>query len=231
MSREPLLSLKGVGKSWQVGGGRVDVLKSLNVDVYTGESLAVVGPSGAGKSTLLHILGLLTTVSQGQVIFEGQILDPSRKGLYQQLRRRVGMIFQDAKLLPNLTVLENVCMPLAHRGVWPGRQVRLARSALERVGMGHREKHKPNQLSGGESMRVALARTIITEPTLLLADEPTGTLDSKNGEAVADLLFSQVNEHRALVLVTHHSPLAGRADRVITIVDGAIDRQSRSPLC
>jgi putative ABC transport system ATP-binding protein len=132
------------------------------------------------------------------------------------------MIFQDAKLLPGLTLLQNVCVPLGHRGLWPARQARLAREALASVGLDHRLTHRPSQLSGGELMRAAIARAIVTQPSLLLADEPTGSLDSRNGEMVTDLLLGMVTPGRALVLVTHHMPLAERATRLMRIHDGVL---------
>jgi len=132
------------------------------------------------------------------------------------------MIFQDGKLLPNLNVLDNVCVPLVHRGLWPGHQRRLALEALQAVGVDHRLRHHPNQLSGGELMRVTIARVLVMNPWLILADEPTGTLDSTNGEQIARLLFGLVSAKCALVLVTHHAPLAAQADRIITLKDGCI---------
>jgi len=218
----PLVSLRNVTKGWMAGKQRVEVLRDVNLDVFQGESLSVVGPSGAGKSTLLHVIGLLTPVDKGSVTYDRQEVRSSRQWWNNDLRRSIGMIFQDAKLLPNMNVLQNVCLPLLHRGVWPGRQKQMAVQAIEAVGLGHRLTHKPNQLSGGELMRAAIARALVIEPRIILADEPTGTLDSKTGEIVADLLFKTVAPHRALVMVTHHAPLAQRADRIVEITDGVL---------
>lgn len=221
-SRQPLVSLRNVGKAWRAGRKCIQVLNGVDLDIYPGESLAIVGPSGAGKSTLLHILALLTPADEGELRFGNRPISSARGWWDSALRQNIGMIFQDAKLLPNMTVLQNVCVPLIHRGVWPHRQKRLAQSILEEVGLGPRTAHKPNQLSGGEMMRAAIARALITEPRLLLADEPTGTLDSRTGGKIAELLFRTVNPSRALVIVTHHLPLARQADRKIIIEDGCI---------
>jgi len=219
-----LVSLRGVSKGWLAGRQRIEILREINLDVFQGESLAVVGPSGAGKSTLLHVLGLLTPVDKGSVIYDHVEVKTSRQWWNNNLRRSIGLIFQDAKLLPNMTVLENVCLPLLHRGVWPKRQKQMAVKAIEAVGLSHRLTHKPNQLSGGELMRTAIARALVIEPRIILADEPTGTLDSRTGEVVADLLFGMVTPSRALVMVTHHTPLARRADRMVEIIDGVLSQ-------
>lgn len=217
----PLLSLRQVSKSWMAGNRRIWVLQNIALDIGQGESVAVVGPSGAGKSTLLHILALLTPVDDGEIRMHGRTLGP-RDCWDLALRRRIGLVFQDGKLLPNLNVMDNVCVPLMHRGMWPFRQRQRALQALQEVGVDHRLRHYPNQLSGGELMRVALARVLVMEPQLILADEPTGTLDTANGEQIARLLFGLVTEQRAMVLVTHHPPLAARANRIITLRDGRL---------
>jgi putative ABC transport system ATP-binding protein len=218
----PLVALRQVSKSWTAGEQEIRVLRDISLEVHAGESVAVVGPSGAGKSTLLHILALLTPVSSGEIWFSGRRLQTD-DWWDTSLRRRIGMVFQDAKLLPNLNVVENVCVPLVHRGLWPSRQRQRALSALECVRLEHRLRHYPNQLSGGELMRVAIARVLVTQPELILADEPTGTLDSATGEQIARLLFALVTPERALVLVTHHAPLAAQVSRTIRLKDGRID--------
>ena len=218
------VSLREVSKSWTAGRLPIPVLRNVSLEVRCGESLAVLGPSGAGKSTLLHIMALLTPVDTGEVWIDGRLLG-SRDWWDTALRRRIGMIFQDGKLLPNLSVLDNVRLPLAHRGLWPARQRQRALEALRAVRLEHRLQHRPNQLSGGELMRVAIARVLVMKPRLILADEPTGTLDSANGEQIARLLFGLVTAERALVLVTHHAPLAALANRAITLRDGYIDHE------
>jgi putative ABC transport system ATP-binding protein len=217
-----LVSLRQVSKSYTTGKQQIPVLRSITLDVWRGESVAVVGPSGAGKSTLLHVLALLTPVDTGEVWMGGRLLGPD-DWWNTARRRQIGMVFQDGKLLSNLNVIDNVCVPLVHRGLWPTHQRQRAADALRLVGLDHRLRHYPNQLSGGELARVAIARALVTEPQLILADEPTGTLDSANGEQVARLLFELVTSERSLVLVTHQAPLAAQARRIITLKDGCID--------
>ena len=221
-SNAPYIRLRNVKKGWVTDREEFVVLHSVNLDVYYNQSMTVVGPSGSGKSTLLHILGLLTPVDEGSVFFDDIEVSGTEQWWNLEIRWNIGTVFQDAKLIPNLNVLENVAIPLLHRGLWPAYQKEMAAQALEKVGLSHRLKHLPNQLSGGELMRVAIARILVIEPKLILADEPTGTLDSKNGEIVSELLYSLVSPRTALVMVTHHMPLAERADRIVRIRDGVV---------
>ncbi len=224
---DPHIRLKNVYKGWQSGDRKVTVLKDATLDVFLGQSIAVVGPSGSGKSTLLHILGLLTPVDEGTIIYGNKSIKTSEDWWDQEIRNSTGIIFQDSKLIPNLSVLENVAIPLLHRGFWPKKQKELSQQALSRVGLEHRLDHNPNQLSGGEMVRVAIARALVLEPKILLADEPTGTLDSKNGDIIANMLYDLVSPSTALILVTHHLPLAERADRILEIQDGILSEQRR----
>lgn len=221
--RAPLIRLRSVCKSWHAGNSRIDVLRDIDLDLYLGTSTAIVGPSGSGKSTLLHLLALLTPIDSGEYWFNGSSVNRGGRWWDAAIRQNIGIVFQDGKLIPSLTALQNVCVPLAHRGVWPRRQKEMARRALDQVGLSQRLKSYPNQLSGGEMIRCAIARALVTDPVLVLADEPTGTLDSKAGAAITDLLFGVVQEQRSLVVVSHHPPLAERADRVVRIKDGALD--------
>jgi putative ABC transport system ATP-binding protein len=210
-------------KAFLVGGRRIEILRSIDLDIYAGQSLAIMGPSGAGKSTLLHVLGLLTPIDSGSIRFNGHLISAGKVWDYR-LRGAIGYVFQDAKLIPNLSVLENVCVPLAHRGIWPSRQKILAEEALKCVGLQERLFHKPAQLSGGEMVRVSIARALVFNPLIVLADEPTGNLDSKTGERITDLLLGIISPDRALVFVTHHKPLALRADRIVFMKDGQLGR-------
>ena len=219
---QPLVSLRDVCKGWCAGGMRIEVLHHVDLDVYPGSSMAVVGPSGSGKSTLIHILALLTPVDTGEYSFRGKLVRQDTDWWDSDIRREIGIVFQDGKLIHHLTALQNVCVPLAHRGVWPRRQKELAEAALQRVDLAHRIRSLPSQLSGGELIRCAIARALVTDPTLVLADEPTGTLDSKSGDAIADLLFGLVKDGRSLIVVSHHPPLAERAGRVVHIKDGSL---------
>jgi putative ABC transport system ATP-binding protein len=219
----PLISLRDVCKGWYAGGTHIDVLRHIDLDIPAGSSTAIVGPSGSGKSTLVHILALLTPIDSGEYSFRGVPVSQNDSGWNSAIRREIGIVFQDGKLIHNLTALKNVCVPLAHRGVWPALQLEMARQALEQVGLSHRLNSFPSQLSGGETIRCAIARALVTNPSLVLADEPTGTLDSKSGGIITDLLFGIVQQQRSLVVVSHHQPLADRADHVVRIKDGLIN--------
>lgn len=219
----PIIKIKDGQKGWYAGQRRLDILKKIDLDVCPGESLAIMGPSGAGKSTLLHILGFLTSLDHGLIYFQGRPITNDSADALQKIRMHIGMIFQDAKLIPELTLLGNVCLPLAHRGIWPKQQKILGRQALEQVGLSDRIHHRPSQLSGGEQTRAAIARALIQEPRVILADEPTGSLDSLTGEKVSDLLLGTVTPRCTLVMVTHNQDLADKASRVVYMKDGQLD--------
>ena len=217
----PVMQLVDASKFWFGPGGKTPALRHIDLEVFPGESLAIMGPSGSGKSTLLHVLGLLTFIDEGELLFQGgSVREAKLKD--KNLRRNFGFVFQDAKLIPELNVLENVCVPLVHRGVWPAEQKKKAAEMLERLGLGDRMLHYPNQLSGGESMRTAIARAMILDPLILLADEPTGSLDSHTGKTISGVLFQTVAATRALVLVTHNQPLACCATRILYMKDGCL---------
>jgi putative ABC transport system ATP-binding protein len=222
----PLVRLRRARKAWIAGSKRIDILKGIDLDIFEGTSLAIMGPSGAGKSTLLHILGLLTPLDDGELQFDGRLVSRSADGWDAGLRTQIGFVFQDAKLIPELTVLENVRLPLVHRGFWPAAQKRHALEALVRVNLEDRVDHYPKQLSGGELMRTAIARAIVQHPRLLLADEPTGNLDSVNGALVTRMLLSMVTPGRALVYVTHNREIAEFADHIVIIKDGQFESNS-----
>jgi lipoprotein-releasing system ATP-binding protein len=226
-----LLSARGVVKSYWKGRNEVPVLRGVDLELERGEMLAIMGASGSGKSTLLHILGLLDEPDQGEVRLAGERIDalPDRKR--DELRNRAfGFIFQFYHLLPELTTLENVLMPQWIRhGAWSywGRRQRIRREAealLERVGLGHRLTHRPAELSGGEMQRAAIARALTADPTVLLADEPTGNLDAASGHGVLELL-RDLNRERGLtmIVVTHDPHIAQQADRVVRLAEGRVE--------
>jgi len=219
----PAIKIDNGSKAWYAGKQRIQILQKINLSVNTNESLAVMGPSGAGKSTLLHILGFLTPLDEGAIWFNGQQITDRSQWWSRSLRQNIGFIFQDAKLIPELSVLENVCLPLAHRGVWPARQKKLARAEIAKVGLEDRAHHRPNQLSGGELMRVAIARAVVQKPKILLADEPTGNLDSRTGTRIVELLVEMVTSECALVFVTHNESLTTYADRIVYMKDGQLE--------
>jgi len=211
-------------KSFKMAGLELTVLKGINLTIAQGEILAIVGASGAGKSTLLHILGTLDRPTSGTVLFEGQDLFQLSDQKQAEFRnRRIGFVFQFHHLLPEFTALENVCLP-AYIQNRPGSEVHTeATSLLKDVGLEHRMNHKPGELSGGEQQRVAVARALIQQPNLVLADEPTGNLDTHTGDALFTLMRT-LNRSRGItfVIVTHNEKLSAQADRIIHMEDGQI---------
>ena len=220
---EPILEVQGLLKSIDSGTHRVDILRGISFAVERGQFVAIMGPSGSGKSTLLGLLAGLDTPSAGQVILDGQEIQDLAEDDMAVLRgRKIGFVFQSYQLVPTLTAEENVLLPLDLAGNGFAGAER-ARGLLERVGLADRFDHYPVQLSGGEQQRVALARAFVGRPPLILADEPTGNLDSANGKHVLDMLVElNRSEGTTLVLVTHNRELAARADRLITLHDGRI---------
>ena len=221
---EPLLSARAVTKSYAMGKRRLEVLRGVSLEVLRGEFLALRGASGAGKSTLLHLFGGLDTPNTGEVWFKGQNLTAMGAGGLTELRnRKVGFIFQAYHLLPELDALENVCLPARIARVPSAQAAQRGRTLLARVGLGERMDHKPYELSGGEQQRVAIARALINEPELILADEPTGNLDSHTGgEIIEALLQLRAEQQTTLIIATHDASLAARAPRVVQLADGVI---------
>jgi ABC-type lipoprotein export system ATPase subunit len=219
-----LLEARDLHKSYSMGRRTLEVLRGVSVGVARGELLALRGASGAGKSTLLHLLGGLDTPNQGEIFFGGSNLARfSNLSLSRWRNQRVGFIFQAYHLLPELDALENVCLPARLARVAVEAAEKRGRDLLNRVGLGERMEHKPYELSGGEQQRVAIARAMINEPELLLADEPTGNLDSHTGEEIIELLCSlRAERQTTLIIATHDAKVAARAPRVLELVDGLI---------
>ena len=219
-----ILAAKNLTKSLDSGSHRVDILRGIDLEIPPGQFVAIMGASGSGKSTLLGLLAGLDTATSGTVIIDGvDITGLSEDKLALVRGRKIGFVFQSYQLLPTLTAEENVLLPYELSGGDVSSGVARARSLLESVGLGDRLDHYPVQLSGGEQQRVALARAFMVKPPILMADEPTGNLDSVNGAHVLDLLITlNQREGTTLVLVTHDIALAGRADRVVTMRDGLI---------
>ena len=221
---EPLISARELIKTYLMGKRTVEVLRGVNLTIASGDFLALRGASGAGKSTLLHLLGGLDSPNAGEIWFAGKNLAQLSNGELAHFRNaKVGFIFQAYYLLPELDALENVCLP-ARMGRMPAAEAeRRGRELLGRVGLGERLEHKPFELSGGEQQRVALARALIQSPELILADEPTGNLDSHTGEEIIELLCALQRERQATLLIaTHDARVAARAPRVVELVDGLI---------
>ena len=224
-----VLELRHVSKSYGKGASRVDALVDIDLAVEPGRLVAVMGPSGSGKSTLLTIAGGLEDPSDGEVLIDGSALSAMSADDKARLRRRLlGYVFQDYNLLPGLTAAENVSLPLELDGQPARRARRQALAALEQLGLAERADHFPDQLSGGERQRVAIARASVGERQLLLADEPSGALDSSSGEAVMGLIVSACRQGLAAVVVTHDAGLASWADRTVTIRDGRMITSSRA---
>ena len=223
-SPTPILTARGVRKSYLMGRRPLEVLRDISLSVERGEFLALRGASGAGKSTLLHLLGGLDIPNEGEIVFDGENLRALPARALARLRnRRVGFVFQAYHLLPELSALENVMLPARMARLPSDEAMKGARQLLERVGLGQRLDHRPYELSGGEQQRVALARALINQPDLILADEPTGNLDSHTGEEIIGLLCALREERGAtLIMATHDARIAARAPRVIELTDGAI---------
>jgi putative ABC transport system ATP-binding protein len=221
---EPLIQLAAITKSYALGEVDVDVLRGIDLTVDKGEYLAIMGRSGSGKSTLMNILGCLDQPSGGSYRLAGRDIHALDDNELSDLRgRTVGFVFQAFHLLKHRTVLQNVELPMEYQGVAPGPRRAKAQSLLEQVGLGHRLEHRPNQLSGGERQRVAVARALSNDPALLLADEPTGNLDSKAREVILEL-FDRLHQETGitLVVVTHDPSIAERTPRVVHIADGKV---------
>ncbi len=220
---EALLSLKGVWKTYDTGELAVHALRGIELEVRRGEYVAIMGPSGSGKSTLMHILGCLDTPSQGSYVLSGEeVADLSASRLAVLRNKFIGFVFQNFNLLPRATVLRNVELPLLYGGVEGVERRRRALAILASTGLGDRGRHLPSQLSGGQRQRAAIARALVTEPALLLADEPTGNLDQTTGGEVMEL-FDRLNKTgQTVILVTHDPMVAAHARRIVRLVDGLV---------
>ena len=224
----PVVELTGVERTYFVGGTTIAALKSVDLTIGRGEFVAIMGPSGSGKSTLLNILGCLDRPTAGSYRIAGENTAELDLAALARLRnRRIGFCFQSFNLLPRATAVENVSLPLVYAGVPRRRRLELARATLREVGLGERLEHRSTQLSGGQQQRVAIARALVTEPDILLADEPTGTLDSRTGEEVMALLTRLHEDGRTIILVTHDANIAAHAQRTVRVRDGVIESDSR----
>ena len=223
--RSPVAELRGVDKIYGSGAGLVRALDQLDLTVRKGDYLAVMGASGSGKSTAMNILGCLDRPSSGSYHLNGSAVEELDDDALADLRnQQLGFVFQQFHLLPHATALENVMLPMIYAGLSPQQRRDKASEALDRVGLGERMQNKPNQLSGGQQQRVAIARAIINQPALLLADEPTGALDSRTTDDVLNLFDALHDQGITLVLVTHEDDVAARAERVAHFRDGRVER-------
>ena len=224
-TKKPLIEMHGIRKSYYLGKpNELEILHGIDLTVYPGEFVAIVGESGSGKSTLMNIIGVLDNPTSGEYTLDGVNIHDAKDNQLADIRnRKIGFVFQTYNLIGRQSALKNVELPMLYAGVPGGERTRRAKEWLERVGMGERMKHQPNELSGGQKQRVAIARAMVNEPALILADEPTGALDSQTSRTVMDLFHEMHNTyHKTIVLITHNPELADECERVLTLRDGLI---------
>ena len=223
-----IIHLEDIRKSYFMGKQELQVLKGINLDIHNNEYVALMGPSGSGKSTLMNILGCLDSPSHGRYVLNGQDVSKMADDDLADVRNKeIGFVFQQFNLLPRLTALENVALPLVYAGVGRKQRTEMAMDVIQKVGLEERSHHKPNELSGGQCQRVAIARALVNNPSLILADEPTGNLDTKTSKEIMDI-FTQIQEAgNTVVLVTHEEDIANYAKRVVRLRDGLIETDKR----
>ena len=218
-----LISLNQIKRHYDVGGELVKALDGVDVSIKPNEYISIMGPSGSGKSTLMNIIGCLDTPTEGTYQFEGELVHEMDDDQLASIRnRKIGFVFQTFNLLPRSTALRNVEVPLIYSNTPKTKRLEIARSSLISVGLGDRLDHKPNELSGGQRQRVAIARALVNTPSIILADEPTGNLDSKSGIEIMKILYDLYTKGNTIILVTHEKEIAKHANRIITIFDGKI---------
>ncbi len=223
MENGEVIRISGVSKIYRIGDSEVRALDNFSLSIREGDFLAIMGPSGSGKSTLMNIIGCLDVPDSGQYFLRGvEVSEMDEDELAEIRNREIGFVFQMFNLLPRMTTLRNVELPLIYGGSHRGRRKIAAREALERVGLGHRLDHKPVELSGGERQRVALARALVNGPSIVLADEPTGNLDSKTGQEIMAIFTDLNKQGHTIILVTHETEVAQGASRIIHLKDGCL---------
>ena len=223
MMEDTFFEMTDIQKFYQMGDERMHVLKNINLSLRQGEYLSILGPSGSGKSTLMNIIGCLDVPTSGRYLLRGREVEGMTETELAHLRSsEIGFIFQNSQLLPRLTAQKNVELPLIYAGIAPRERRRRAEQMLDRVGLSDRKNHFPNQLSGGQQQRVAIARALVGNPSLLLADEPTGALDQKTGRQVMALFQELSAEGRTIIMITHDTNIASYAKRIVHIIDGEL---------
>ena len=225
----PIIQLKNVWKTYKMGENQVHALKGIDLEIHTGEFLAIQGPSGSGKSTAMNLVGCLDIPTKGEIYLDGNNISLLSESDLSQIRgKKIGFIFQKFNLIETLTALENVMLPMTFQGITESERFTRAKKLLAQFGLGERLDHKPNQLSGGQQQIVAIARSLAINPPVILADEPTGNLDSKTGHDVLKFLRElNTNEHKTIVMVTHDDELAHHADRIAFLKDGVIIKSKK----
>jgi len=224
----PIIHLEGIRKSYFIGKNELEVLKGISLNILKNEYVALMGPSGSGKSTLMNILGCLDTPSQGIYVLNGKDVSQMIDNALAEVRNKeIGFVFQQFNLLPRLTALENVALPLVYAGMTKKQRNEKAMHVLSLVSLTDRSHHKPNELSGGQSQRVAIARALVNDPSIILADEPTGNLDTKTSHEIMDIFGKIHSNGNTVVLVTHEEDIAGHAHRVVRLRDGVIESDKK----
>lgn len=222
------LEIRDITKSYVMGDNIVHALRNVSLVIEKGQWISIMGPSGSGKSTLMNILGCLDRPTTGKYLLDGAEVEKLNDDqLAEERNKKIGFVFQNFNLLPRMDALNNVALPLIYAGISKEERLKKATHALERVGLGDRLDHRPNELSGGQRQRVAIARALVNDPTIVLADEPTGNLDSRSGEEIMDILRELHKQGRTIVLVTHEPEIAEFAERVVVVRDGEIIEDRR----
>ena len=224
-----IIKLTDIARIYKIGTETIHALRTISVEIFQNEFVALMGPSGSGKSTLMNIIGCLDTPTQGQYILNGtEVGQMSDNELAEVRNKEIGFIFQTFNLLPRSTALENVALPLVYAGVSKQERLERARQALDDVGLGDRVRHRPNELSGGQRQRVAVARALVNKPSIILADEPTGNLDSRTSEEIM-MLFNEIhNKGNTIIVVTHEEEIAQYAHRIIRLRDGLVESDKKN---
>lgn len=227
---EPLITIKDIGRKYVIGTEVIHALKSVSLTINKGEFVALMGPSGSGKSTLMNILGCLDTPTKGDYILNGiNVSQMTENQLAEVRNKEIGFVFQTFNLLPRNTALDNVALPLVYSGISKEQREERAHKALHNVGLEHRVHHKPNELSGGQRQRVAVARALINDPSIILADEPTGNLDTKTSIEIMGLIEDIHDKGNTIILVTHEEDIAMHAHRIVRMRDGLIENDYKNP--
>jgi putative ABC transport system ATP-binding protein len=230
MAKDPLITLLDIGRKYVIGAETIHALKSVSLTIEKGEFVALMGPSGSGKSTLMNILGCLDTPTKGTYVLNGnQVSEMSDSELAEIRNKEIGFVFQTFNLLPRSSSLENVALPLVYAGIGREQREDRAQKTLESVGLGNRVHHKPNELSGGQRQRVAVARALVNNPSIILADEPTGNLDTKTSVEIMGLLEEIHSKGNTIILVTHEEDIAQHAHRIVRMRDGLIENDYLNP--
>jgi putative ABC transport system ATP-binding protein len=230
MNQEPLIKITDIGRKYVIGAETIHAIKSVSLEIMKGEFVALMGPSGSGKSTLMNILGCLDTPTRGEYLLNNiRVSQMTEDELAEVRNKEIGFVFQTFNLLPRSTSLDNVALPLVYAGVNKATRTERAKAALENVGLGNRVHHKPNELSGGQRQRVAVARALINNPSIILADEPTGNLDTKTSIEIMGLMEDIHSRGNTIILVTHEEDIAQHAHRIVRMRDGLIEDDYMNP--